>query len=299
MRKLLAILLALSMVFTFAACGKDGSDDKEDKKDKTKVEDKGEASVMGSLSFEEVNEVAENFEEILMSDEEKMEAMENFVSEIEDDPEFMDDYGYTEKGIEKLRTELINIYSGSASDEIIEQCVEFYCSMMMFQRVISEYEEEYIELQTEIYEKYSDMTSDGAMAAYIEFLVEHGVPEWFADWFIRATFAPGGAVEENAATKTCVANQREIISSITNFIMCEAYDRPIDIDLEFYYKYGTPAYSIMGDGMVAAEIESMFVEFPCCPADGIIEVHVYNDGNGNYSVDTSCRDNTDGDHNNW
>ena len=105
------------------------------------------------------------------------------------------------------------------------------------------------------------------------------------------------AVTKNARTKTCIGNQREIISSVGNWLMLQD---DTTIAGTFTTKGGqeAPAFGEFATGLTAyeADIKGLFKTVPVCPDKAAtITVTVKAGTNGGKStVETKCEGNTDG-----
>lgn len=96
------------------------------------------------------------------------------------------------------------------------------------------------------------------------------------------------AVSRNARTKTCTANQREIVSQVTTYFMStNTYDDGV---LEVYSD-GDSAYDVWSNMYYLDEytFEELFQEIPWCPDGGTYEVYVsYDSAEGYSTVDVYC-----------
>ena len=96
------------------------------------------------------------------------------------------------------------------------------------------------------------------------------------------------AVSRNARTKTCTANQREIVSQVTTYFMStNSYDDGV---LEVYSD-GDSAYDVQSNMYYLDEytFEELFQETPWCPDGGTYEVYVsYDSAEGYSTVDVYC-----------
>jgi hypothetical protein len=96
------------------------------------------------------------------------------------------------------------------------------------------------------------------------------------------------AVSRNARTKTCTANQREIVSQVTTYFMStNTYDDGV---LEVYSD-GDSAYDVWSNMYYLDEytFELLFQEIPWCPDGGTYEVYVsYDSAEGYSTVDVYC-----------
>ena len=100
------------------------------------------------------------------------------------------------------------------------------------------------------------------------------------------------AVTANAKKKTCIGNQRQIISSVGDWIMVQP--DPSAIDGAFSVSGGQEDGAFTGwSGDMStnqAAIKGLFKTIPVCPADGVIEVTI-NPGSSTgtqSTVTTSC-----------
>ncbi len=100
------------------------------------------------------------------------------------------------------------------------------------------------------------------------------------------------AVTENARKKTCIGNQREIISSVGNWLMLQDSNT---IAGQFKTTGGQDAPELViatDNGLYAysAEINGLFKTVPVCPVNGnTITVTVSaGDANGKSTVSTDC-----------
>ncbi len=101
------------------------------------------------------------------------------------------------------------------------------------------------------------------------------------------------AVTKNARTKTCMANQREIVSQITNY--CMMGDVPFEDSDEFILITNSAATNgtWSGDPEKVAFIEDMFMNTPFCPvADNQIKVTItilnLGEDNESFKITTEC-----------
>ena len=96
------------------------------------------------------------------------------------------------------------------------------------------------------------------------------------------------AVSRNARTKTCNANQREIVSQINNY--CMTYNITDNGTIEVYSD-GDSAYDVWSDMYYidSYTFQSLFQATPYCPDEGTYEISVYYDYAGGYcSVNVYC-----------
>ena len=105
------------------------------------------------------------------------------------------------------------------------------------------------------------------------------------------------AVTKNAKTKTCIGNQREIISSVGNWLMLQSTE---NIEGSFSTSGGqdAPAWGTFADDLATNEaaIKGLFKTIPVCPdADGVITATVTpGTAGGKATVSTECVGNSDG-----
>ena len=96
------------------------------------------------------------------------------------------------------------------------------------------------------------------------------------------------AVTKTASTKTCLANQREIVSQVTTYFMStNSYDDGV---LEVYSD-GDSAYDVWSNMYYLDEYTfgELFQETPWCPDGGTYEVYVSYDSSEGYStVEVYC-----------
>ena len=101
------------------------------------------------------------------------------------------------------------------------------------------------------------------------------------------------AVTANAKKKTCIGNQREIISSVGNWIMVQPEPSKVNGGFKVSGGQENGAFSAWSGDMSTneASIKGLFKTIPVCPADGVIEVTI-NPGNSTTgtqsTVQTSC-----------
>ena len=96
------------------------------------------------------------------------------------------------------------------------------------------------------------------------------------------------AVTRNARTRTCLANQREIVSQITNYFMMYNVQDSGSISI---YSDGYSAYDVWSNMYYLDEytFEELFQETPWCPDGGTYEVYVsYDSAEGYSTVDVYC-----------
>ena len=106
------------------------------------------------------------------------------------------------------------------------------------------------------------------------------------------------AVTKNARTKTCIGNQRELVSALGNWLMLQTTE---DIEGTITTKGGqenpqwgsaTLKIKIAGvDTDVTAEVTSLFKTIPVCPdKNGVITVTIQpgNDSSSRATLITSC-----------
>ncbi len=94
------------------------------------------------------------------------------------------------------------------------------------------------------------------------------------------------AVTDNSRTKTCIANQREIVSQITTYFM--SYNLSDSGNIEVYSD-GDYAYDVLSDMYELDEytFESLFQITPYCPDGGTYQIAVYSD-DYSYDVQVVC-----------
>ena len=105
------------------------------------------------------------------------------------------------------------------------------------------------------------------------------------------------AVTENSRTRTCIANQREIVSQITTYTM--STNQNLNGTITYTSdgdSYGT-IYSDV-DGMDAHTYESLFQQVPYCPSCGSYSITIVGsngyESDGAVTVYVECIDNHDG-----
>ncbi|MGN1316520.1 MAG: type II secretion system protein [Acutalibacteraceae bacterium] len=101
------------------------------------------------------------------------------------------------------------------------------------------------------------------------------------------------AVTANAKKKTCIGNQRQIISSVGDWIMVQPEPSKVTGGFKVSGGQEAGAFSAWSGDMSAneAEIRGLFKTIPVCPADGVIsvDIEVGNAATGKQStVRTSC-----------
>ena len=101
------------------------------------------------------------------------------------------------------------------------------------------------------------------------------------------------AVTANAKKKTCIGNQRQIISSVGDWIMVQPNPSAIDGGFSVTGGQDSGAFTGWSGSMSAneASIKGLFKTIPVCPADGVIkvEIEVGSSATGKQStVKTSC-----------
>ena len=100
------------------------------------------------------------------------------------------------------------------------------------------------------------------------------------------------AVTKNARTKTCIGNQREIISSVGNWLMLQSKS---DIEGSFITEGGqdAPAFGTFTDldATQQKEIKALFKTTPVCPDAAnqiVVEIAPAADANAKATVSTKC-----------
>ena len=96
------------------------------------------------------------------------------------------------------------------------------------------------------------------------------------------------AVTKTASTKTCLANQREIVSQLNNYFMMYNVQDSGSISI---YSDGYSAYDVWSNMYYLDEytFEELFQETPWCPDGGTYEVYVsYDSAEGYSTVDVYC-----------
>lgn len=284
MKKLLAILLALSMLLSFAACGKDNTN--ETTTDNAANNDKGEVSVMGSLSDEEISGIAADFESAMGDNAEAAEQFEQEYSELLKKSEYNDDYGLNDDGIEEAKKIFINIFIDYYSDEEVDMYAEFFYAAMKYGRAMNAYEAEISEYINNNYGS-SDF-KDG----YVDMMCSYGVPEWYVRWMYVELFGNGGVVPENDNKNNCVSNQRLLISELSNHFYGAAVTGYTEITVE--YDGSNINVTVDGDAISYEQFIALFDKIPYCPAQGTIVLSVSMGYNDNVDIECVCRDNHDG-----
>lgn len=100
------------------------------------------------------------------------------------------------------------------------------------------------------------------------------------------------AVTANAKKKTCIGNQRQIISSVGDWIMVQPNPSAVTggFKVSGGQEHGT--FSAWSGDMSTnqAAIKGLFKTIPVCPADGVItvEIEVGNDEGTQSTVKTDC-----------
>lgn len=283
MKKLLAILLALSMVLSFAACGKDNSD--EAATDNAANNDRGEVSVMGSLSDEEISGIAVDFESAMGDNVEAAEQFEQEYSELLKKSEYIDDYGLNDDGIDEAKKIFVNIFIEYYSDEEVDMYAEFFYATMKYERAMNVYE---TEISDYINNNYgSSDFKDG----YVDMMCSYGVPEWYVRWMYVELFGNGGVVPENDNKNTCEINQRVLISELSNYFYGATVTGYTEITIE--YDGSNVNVTVEGDAISYEQFIAIFDEIPYCPAQGTIMLSISMGYNGNVDIDCVCRNNQD------
>jgi type IV pilus assembly protein PilA len=104
------------------------------------------------------------------------------------------------------------------------------------------------------------------------------------------------AVTKNARTKTCIGNQREIISSVGNWLMLQS-DSTIAGSFVTEGGQDAPKFgAFTGLDAYQAEIKGLFKTTPVCPdaANKItVTITAAADANAKATVSTACTDTTD------
>ena len=102
------------------------------------------------------------------------------------------------------------------------------------------------------------------------------------------------AVTKNARTKTCIGNQREIISSVGNWLMLQSKS---DIEGSFVTEGGqdAPKFGTFDQGLSAyeEEIKGLFKTTPVCPDEAnkiTVTIAPATDANAKATVSTECDD---------
>ena len=99
------------------------------------------------------------------------------------------------------------------------------------------------------------------------------------------------AVTKNARAKTCIGNQREIISSVGNWLMLQSKS---DISGSFTTEGGqdAPKFGAFTDlDAYQAEIKGLFKTTPVCPDAAnkiVVEIAAATDANAKATVSTKC-----------
>ena len=100
------------------------------------------------------------------------------------------------------------------------------------------------------------------------------------------------AVTKNARAKTCIGNQREIISSVGNWLMLQSKS---DIKGSFVTEGGqdAPAFGTFTDLSTdqQKEIKALFKTTPVCPDAAnkiVVEIAAATDANAKATVSTKC-----------
>ncbi len=101
------------------------------------------------------------------------------------------------------------------------------------------------------------------------------------------------AVTKNARKKTCISNQREIISSVGNWIMTNGVDVTGASFTITNTNNNNATIAVSGTdnaSLPLSTFKAMFKTVPCCPTDGaVINVTVDSDPGGeNAQVNTWC-----------
>lgn len=118
-----------------------------------------------------------------------------------------------------------------------------------------------------------------------------------AGMILEMTMPVFSAVTENSRTKTCIANQREIVSQITTSAMS---NNKTYVGTITYTSDGENPGTIYSDveGLDADAYESLFLNVPCCPSCGTYYITIVGKGagesDGSINVSVECRDNNDG-----
>ncbi len=293
MRKLLAILLALSMFLSFAACGKDASDDKADKKNKKEetvgkndISADGKNMGVASLSDEEIAEKYTELELLGEENEELVSELQSALSEIEGIEESFEN-GFTDEVIAEAKTVFINVFSNYVSDEDAEIYAEIYCAMLGFQVLMRQNPGFMDEIFEEAVEKGYDADSE-EFWDYVKAQLSEYVPEWCVEPIVRPIYS---AVTINSRTKTCVANQREIVSELSNHFYGATVTGYTEITIE--YDGSNVNVTVDGDAISYEQFIAIFDEIPYCPAQGTIVIGISMGYNGNVDIECVCRDNHD------
>ena len=110
------------------------------------------------------------------------------------------------------------------------------------------------------------------------------------------------AVTANAKKKTCIGNQREIVSSIGNAVMLSGAaiteEKTIKVKTATDADEGTwdfTAWGVTATGLTDQDIKDLFKTVPFCPgkADNEITIKVKTETDGSKAkVNTSCTDTT-------
>lgn len=286
MKKLLAILLALSMVLTLAACGKGDSTD--DSSSDTTSDNKKEVSVMGSLSNGEINDLIADCESVMLENEDASMQFGEEMSGLLKKSEYSDDYGLNDDGIEEAKSIFINIFIDCCSDEEIDMYAEFIYANLKYSRAMSVYEAEI----SEYINKYGTIDDDDFKQGYIDMMCSYGVPEWYVKWNYTELFGDSGVVAENDNKNKCVINQRVLVSNLTSHLQGVAIMGYTEITI-VYDGYNVDV-TIEGDAISYDQFMSLYDELPYCPAKGTIVLGISMNNSGNVVVNCVCRDNQDG-----
>jgi hypothetical protein len=269
MRKLLAILLALSMVLSFAACGKgestDGETDGKGDKATANEDSATKPEFVEDLSEEDIGEKYREFmafletaegEEVYMIFSEEMMKIEG-----------IDDDSLTPlQGMEKFEQEIKDAFSSACDGYITDEDCELYGEFFYItMKITSLFEDD--DIRAEIEDKDIDFATEEGKEKLTEFMKDY-IPEWFVDSCFGIVI---DEIAKNATTKTCAANKREIMSQVNNELMINGTVISSEVQVTIN---SNGDVSASGSGITAEEFCDMFNEVPCCPTGGTYVVTV-------------------------
>ena len=269
MKKLLAILLALTMVLSFAACGKgESTDGGMDGKGDKATANEDSATVPDYVKGLSDEDIAKKYEEFMsfLESEDAAEAYVIFSEEMMKIEGIDDDSLTPVQGFEKFEKEIkdafVFAFDGYVAKEELELYGEFFFITM---KITMLFEDE--EFREKMEEKGVDLANEDGKEKLTELMKDY-VPEWFVD----SCF--GTVIDEiavNATTKTCAANKREIISQVNNELMING--TVISSEVQVTINSNGDVFA-SGSGITAEEFCDMFNVVPCCPTGGTYVVTV-------------------------
>ena len=266
MKKLLAILLALSMVLTFAACGKGETTDGEmDGKGDKATANEGSATVpeyVKDLSEKDLEKKYEEFMAFLETSDGEEAYM--LFSEKMMNIDGIDDESLTPlQGFEKFENEIKDAFSSACDGYIADEDLELYGEFFVItMKITMLFEDD--DFQSKMEEKGVDLANEDGKEKLTELMKDY-IPVWFVDSCFGAVI---DEIAVNATTKTCAANKRLILSQVNNYFMSNGVVPGNVITITIEYTGDEPAVTIEGSGITVDEFETLFQDVPFCPTGG-------------------------------